>query len=65
MLYVLGIYGGWNDLGEFMRGFGGVLKTYGGEAGIRTLDTRRYTRFPSARTRPGYATSPYSLSCDF
>ena len=32
-----------------------------GEAGIRTLDTLRYTRFPSARTRPGYATSPKFL----
>ena len=63
MLYVLELYRGCDDLGEFVRGFGGVLKTYGGEAGIRTLDTLRYTRFPSARTRPGYATSPYSLSC--
>ena len=30
----------------------------GGEGGIRTLDTFRYTRFPSVRTRPDYATSP-------
>ena len=25
---------------------------YGGEGGIRTRDTSRYTRFPSERTRP-------------
>ena len=25
---------------------------FGGEGGIRTLDTLRYTRFPSVRTRP-------------
>ncbi len=31
----------------------------GGEGGIRTLDTLRYTRSPGARTRPDYATSPY------
>jgi hypothetical protein len=30
----------------------------GGEGGIRTLDTLRYTRSPGARTRPDYATSP-------
>ena len=34
MLDVLELYGGCDDLGEFMRGFGGVLKKYGGEAGI-------------------------------
>ena len=33
--------------------------TYGGEGGIRTLDTLMgYTRFPIVRARPGYATSP-------
>ena len=32
---------------------------YGGEKGIRTLDTFRYTRFPGARVRPDYATSPF------
>ena len=31
----------------------------GGEGGIRTLDTFRYTRSPGARTRPDYATSPF------
>ncbi len=31
----------------------------GGEKGIRTLDTFRYTRFPGARVRPDYATSPF------
>lgn len=30
----------------------------GGRGGIRTLETLRPTRFPSARTRPGYATLP-------
>ena len=34
----------------------------GGEKGIRTLDTLRYTRFPGARVRPDYATSPYDPS---
>ena len=29
-----------------------------GEGGIRTRDTLRYTRFPGARVRPDYATSP-------
>ena len=57
-LYVLGMYGVWNDLGELVQEFEGVLKRYGGEAGIRTLETFRPTRSPSARTRPGYATSP-------
>ena len=57
-LYVLDKYGGCDDLDEFVRGFGGVLKRNGGEAGIRTLETFRPTRSPSARTRPGYATSP-------
>ena len=33
----------------------------GGEGGIRTLDTLRYTRSPGARTRPDYATSPIVL----
>jgi hypothetical protein len=28
------------------------LKRYGGETGIRTLDTLRYTRFPSVRLQP-------------
>src|ERR1700760_2813181 len=28
------------------------LKDYGGETGIRTLDTLRYTRFPSVRLQP-------------
>ena len=28
------------------------LKSYGGETGIRTLDTLRYTRFPSVRLQP-------------
>jgi hypothetical protein len=28
------------------------LKGYGGETGIRTLDTLRYTRFPSVRLQP-------------
>ena len=43
---------------------------FGGEGGIRTLDTLvGYTRFPIVRARPGYATSPrsvrvaYILSC--
>ncbi len=31
---------------------------HGGEGGIRTHDTFRYTRSPGARTRPDYATSP-------
>ena len=36
---------------------------YGGEGGIRTLDTLMgYTRFPIVRARPGYATSPYLVS---
>jgi hypothetical protein len=29
-----------------------ILKKYGGETGIRTLDTLRYTRFPSVRLQP-------------
>ena len=42
----------------------------GGEEGIRTLETLRPTRFPSERTRPGYATSPCSYrisdgNCDY
>ncbi len=28
------------------------LNVYGGETGIRTLDTLRYTRFPSVRLQP-------------
>ena len=37
----------------------------GGEKGIRTLDTFRYTRFPGARVRPDYATSPFDpYGCD-
>jgi hypothetical protein len=40
--------------------FGGAIWTilnclkrvYGGETGIRTLDTLRYTRFPSVRLQP-------------
>jgi hypothetical protein len=32
----------------------------GGEGGIRTRDTLRYTRFPGERVRPDYATSPVS-----
>jgi hypothetical protein len=28
------------------------LGIYGGETGIRTLDTLRYTRFPSVRLQP-------------
>ncbi len=31
---------------------------YGGERGIRTLDTLRYTRSPGERVRPDYAISP-------
>ena len=57
-LYVLELYRGCDTFGEIMRGFAGVLKKDGGEAGIRTLETLRFTRFPSARTRPDYATSP-------
>ena len=30
----------------------GVGEVYGGETGIRTLDTFRYTRFPSVRLQP-------------
>jgi hypothetical protein len=30
----------------------GFSKVYGGETGIRTLDTLRYTRFPSVRLQP-------------
>jgi hypothetical protein len=33
---------------------------YGGERGIRTPDTLRYTRFPSVRAKP--ATRPLHLS---
>jgi hypothetical protein len=29
-----------------------------GEGGIRTRDTLQYTRFPSVRAKPDYATSP-------
>ena len=29
-----------------------MLKVCGGETGIRTLDTLRYTRFPSVRLQP-------------
>ncbi len=29
-----------------------IIKDYGGETGIRTLDTLRYTRFPSVRLQP-------------
>jgi hypothetical protein len=29
-----------------------LAKEYGGETGIRTLDTLRYTRFPSVRLQP-------------
>ncbi len=32
--------------------FEGDFKDYGGETGIRTLDTLRYTRFPSVRLQP-------------
>ena len=40
--------------------------TYGGEGGIRTLDTLvGYTRFPIVRARPGYATSPRSVRVAF
>ena len=31
----------------------------GGEGGIRTHGTLRYTRSPSARDKPDYATSPH------
>ena len=58
ILDVDGEYGDFDDFSEFVRGFEGVLKKKNGEAGIRTLETLRSTRFPSARTRPGYATSP-------
>ena len=34
----------------------------GGEGGIRTRDTLQYTRFPSVRAKPDYATSP-NCSC--
>jgi len=34
----------------------------GGEGGIRTLGTLRYTRSPSARDKPDYATSPKTPS---
>ena len=34
------------------------FKIKGGEGGIRTHDTLRYTRFPSGRVRPDCATSP-------
>src|SRR3990167_3565040 len=37
----------------------------GGEGGIRTLETFRFTRFPSVRTKPGYATSPRVFSKTF
>ncbi len=57
-LYVLGMYGGWNDLGEFMRELGGVLTASGGEAGIRTQGTRRHTRFRGALHHPDSDTSP-------
>ena len=41
------------------RNFSELRWTYGGEGGIRTLDTLMgYTRFPIVRARPGYATSP-------
>ena len=30
----------------------GFTKKFGGETGIRTLDTLRYTRFPSVRLQP-------------
>ena len=30
----------------------GLATFYGGETGIRTLDTLRYTRFPSVRLQP-------------
>ena len=33
-------------------GFEGVPERSGGETGIRTLDTLRYTRFPSVRLQP-------------
>ena len=37
----------------------GFKAFYGGEGGIRTLDTLLgYTRFPIVRARPDYATSP-------
>ena len=36
--------------GKLLKGQG--LKSYGGETGIRTLDTLRYTRFPSVRLQP-------------
>ena len=29
-----------------------LRQSYGGETGIRTLDTLRYTRFPSVRLQP-------------
>ena len=35
---------------------------YGGETGIRTLDTLRYTRFPSVRLQPlGHLSAPWNL----
>ena len=51
--------GGGRTRSSLNRG-GAVInhKIDGGEAGIRTLETLRFTRFPSERTRPGYATSP-------
>ena len=34
-------------------------EVYGGETGIRTLDTLRYTRFPSVRLQPlGHLSAP-------
>ncbi len=49
---MLEIYRGCDDFGEFMWGFGGVLKIVGGEAGIRTLGTFRYTCSPNTPNRP-------------
>ena len=40
----------------------GFNENYGGETGIRTLDTLRYTRFPSVRLQPlGHLSAPWNL----
>ena len=40
-----------------------LAEIYGGETGIRTLDTLRYTRFPSVRLQPlGHLSTIYSLT---
>jgi hypothetical protein len=37
---------------------------YGGETGIRTLDTLRYTRFPSVRLQPlGHLSCSLTVFC--